>query len=86
LRGLRDTLDDPEAAFDLSRAYVEGLTGPNEEVQRKVLEESMRFWLADRLGYIQPEAWENMQKVMIDAGLLRGPQDLGQAYTNEFIP
>jgi len=86
LRGLRDTLDDPEAAFDLSRAYVEGLTGPNEEVQRKVLEESMRFWLADRLGYIQPEAWENMQQVMIDAGLLRGPQDLGQAYTNEFIP
>jgi hypothetical protein len=46
----------------------------------------MRFWLADRLGYIQPEAWENMQQVMIDAGLLRGPQDLGQAYTNEFIP
>ena len=86
LRGLRDVLDDPQAAFEICRAYVEGLTASNEEVQREVLQESLRFWQADRLGYTQPKAWENMQQVMIDSGLLRSPQDLGQAYTNEFIP
>ena len=86
LRGLRDVLDDPQAAFEICRVYVEGLTASNEEVQREVLQESLRFWQADRLGYTQPKAWENMQQVMIDSGLLRSPQDLGQAYTNEFIP
>jgi NitT/TauT family transport system substrate-binding protein len=86
MRGLRDTLDDPQAAFEISREYVEGLTGPNEKVQRQVLEASLRFWEADRLGYSRPEAWQNMQQVMIDSYLLAGPQDLTQAYTNEFIP
>ena len=86
LRGLRDTLEDPDAAYDVSRKYVEGLSGANEAVQRKVLEESLRFWQTDRPGFTRPEAWENMQQVMIDSGLLPAPQDLGQAYTNEFIP
>jgi len=86
LRGLRDTLEDPEAAYDVSRKYVEGLSGANEAVQRKVLEESLRFWQTDRLGFTRPEAWQNMQQVMIDSGLLPAPQDLEQAYTNEFIP
>ncbi len=86
LRGLRDTLEDPDAAFAISRSYVEGLSGSNEEVQRKVLEESMRYWRADRLGYSRPEAWQNMQQVMVDSDLLRAPLDLDRAYTNEFIP
>ncbi len=86
LRGLSDSVEDPDAAFDISRGYVEGLSGANEDVQRKVLAESLRFWQTDRPGYSRPEAWQNMQQVMIDSGLLPGPQDLDQAYTNEFIP
>ena len=86
LRGLGDVLEDPDAAFDISRGYVEGLSGANEEVQRKVLEESLRFWRTDRLGYSRPEAWRNMQQVMLDSSLLRAPLDLDQAYTNEFLP
>jgi NitT/TauT family transport system substrate-binding protein len=86
LRGLRDALDHPDAAFDISRGYVEGLSGANEGVQRKVLQESLRFWQTDQLGYSRPEAWQNMQQVLLDSGLLRAPEDLDLAYTNEFIP
>jgi NitT/TauT family transport system substrate-binding protein len=86
VRGLRDTLDDPDAAFEISKAYVEGLTGETEILQRRVLDESLKYWTADRLGYSQPDAWANMERVMLEAGLLRAPQDLEQAYTNEFLP
>jgi NitT/TauT family transport system substrate-binding protein len=85
-RGLQDSIDDPEAAFDICKQYVEGLSGDAEAVQRQVLEESLRFWRAERLGYSQPGAWENMQRVMLDADLLTAPQDLSQAYTNDFLP
>jgi NitT/TauT family transport system substrate-binding protein len=86
VRGLQDTLDDPAAAFEICKSYVEGLTGEAEAIQRQVLDESLLFWKADRLGYSQPEAWENMERVMIEADLLTGPQALDQAYTNEFVP
>jgi len=86
VRGLQDTLDDPDAAFEICKRYVEGLSGETEAIQRQVLAESLLFWKADRLGYSQPAAWENMQRVMIEADLLADPQDLAQAYTNEFVP
>jgi NitT/TauT family transport system substrate-binding protein len=86
VRGLRDTLDDPDAAFEISKAYVEGLSGETEILQRRVLEESLGYWTADRLGYSQPDAWANMERVMLEAGLLSAPQDLQRAYTNEFLP
>jgi NitT/TauT family transport system substrate-binding protein len=85
-RGLQDTLDDPSAAFEISKDYVEGLTGDTETVQRRVLDESLGMWKTDRLGFSPPEAWENMERVMLQADLLNAPQDLSRAFTNEFIP
>lgn len=86
LRGLQDTLADPDAAFEICKIYVEGLSGEAESIQRQVLAESILFWEADRLGYSQPAAWENMERVMLEAGLLAETQQLDQAYTNEFVP
>jgi NitT/TauT family transport system substrate-binding protein len=50
------------------------------------LAESIPFWQADRLGFSPPAAWANMEQVMLEAGLLAAPQDLSQAYSNEFVP
>jgi NitT/TauT family transport system substrate-binding protein len=86
VRGLQDTLDDPDAAFEICKDYVEGLTGETADIQRQVLAESIPFWQADRLGFSPPAAWENMEQVMLEAGLLAAPQDLSQAYSNEFVP
>ena len=86
LRGLDDTLADPDQAFEISKRYVENLDQADQEIQREVLEASIEFWKAEQLGYTAPEAWENMQEILLDMGLLSQPLDLKQAYTNEFIP
>jgi NitT/TauT family transport system substrate-binding protein len=41
---------------------------------------------SQRLGYSDPQAWENMQDVLLDMGLITEKLDLSKAFTNEFIP
>ena len=89
LRGIRDTIEDPEAAFEISKQYIEGLdqlSPADQDLQRAVLAESIKFWKTDRPGYSDPQAWENMQTVLLEMGLLAKPTDLAAAFTNEFLP
>lgn len=85
LRGLADTLANPDEAFEISKKYVENLEQADQSVQRDVLAASILFWQTDRLGYSNAAAWENMQSILLDMGLLSQPLDLDQAYSNEFI-
>ena len=55
-------------------------------VQQQVLATSIELWQAERLGASSDQAWENMQTVLLDMGLLAEPLDLSQAFTNEFLP
>jgi NitT/TauT family transport system substrate-binding protein len=84
-RGIADAVADPAAAFEISRKYVANLTADNEAVQRRVLEVSAATWKVDRPGFSDPQAWENMQAVLLDMGLLADPLDLTAAYTNRFV-
>jgi NitT/TauT family transport system substrate-binding protein len=86
LKGLYDTIADPEAAYQISLGYVETLAQADTGVQKKVLATSIDLWKTSRLGESNPSAWENMQTVLLDVGLLAQPQDLSKAFTNEFIP
>jgi NitT/TauT family transport system substrate-binding protein len=86
LRGLQDVIDDPGAAFEICKKYVEGLDQADQEVQRRVLEESIGFWRSESPGYSDPAAWENMQQVLLTMGSLESPIDIPSAYSNEFIP
>jgi len=86
LRGVEAALADPEAAFQICKTYVEGLDQADENVQRAVLAASMEFWKADRPGYSDPKAWQNMQDLLLEMGLLSAPLELEQAYRNEFLP
>jgi len=84
LRGISDTLENPDEAFEISKKYVEGLD-TDASIQRQVLQATLEFWKAERLGYSQPDAWENMQEVLLEMGLLKDPLDLSQVFTNQFI-
>jgi NitT/TauT family transport system substrate-binding protein len=86
LLGLSDTIADPEAAYEISKNYVENLDQADPVLQKEILAESIKLWGADRVGYSDPAGWENMQQVLLNMGLLTQPLDLEEAYTNEFLP
>ncbi len=83
--GLEESIADPDKAFEVSKKYVEGLGEENTPVQRDILMESIKFWTAERLGFSDPDAWANMQNVLIEMGLLQEEVDLTEAFTNEFL-
>ncbi len=86
LQGLSDTIADPAGAYETSKAYVENLAQLDAVVQKQKLATSIELWKADRLGFSQPKAWESMQGVLLDMGLLTQPLDVSKAFTNEFLP
>ena len=83
MRGLSDTLADPDEAYEITKLYVEGL----EDERRNVLDASVEMWQAERLGYSDPASWEATQDTLMEMGFLDAPlPDLEAAYTNEFLP
>jgi len=86
LQGLKDTIDNPDEAFTISGKYIENFSQLDANVQKQILATSIEEWQAPRLGYSDPQAWENMQNVLLDMGLITEKQDLSKAFTNEFIP
>ncbi|MFO7586332.1 MAG: ABC transporter substrate-binding protein [Anaerolineales bacterium] len=86
LKGIRDTINDPEAAYEICFEYVENLREADQEAQKQVLATSIEIWRADRLGYSDPQAWEKMQEVLVKMGMYAAPLDLDAAFTNQFIP
>jgi NitT/TauT family transport system substrate-binding protein len=85
LNGLINASADPQEAFRLSLAYVEGLEA-EDAVQQQVLATSIELWHSERPGFSDPQVWENTQQILLEMGLLTEPLDLGQAFTNEFVP
>jgi NitT/TauT family transport system substrate-binding protein len=86
LKGLADTIANPEEAYHLSESHIPNFADLDKDVQMQVLETSIAQWKAERLGYSDPQAWENMQHVLLEMGMIAEKSDLSQAYTNEFIP
>jgi NitT/TauT family transport system substrate-binding protein len=85
LSGIAETIANPDAAYEICKKYVENLAQADQTVQRQKLTESIKFWQTDKPGYSNPLAWENMQNMLINMGLLQQPLDLTKAYTNEFL-
>lgn len=86
LKGLADTIANPEEALELSKAHIPNFADLDPEVQIQVLGTSIEQWKAERLGYSDPQAWQNMQEVLLEAGLISEAMDLNKAFTNEFVP
>jgi NitT/TauT family transport system substrate-binding protein len=85
LKGLEETLGDPDAAFEVSESYVEGLAD-NRTSQWAVLQTSLQLWTAPTLGVMNAGAWEQAQHVMQEAGLIQQPVPVDTLFTNDFLP
>jgi NitT/TauT family transport system substrate-binding protein len=86
LAGIRDTIADPEAAYEISTSYVEGLGQADHQGVMGILEESLNYWQTDRWGVSDAESWSNMMDLLLDMGLLSQPLDLSSAYSNAYLP
>ncbi len=85
VRGLRDTLDNPDEAFEISLGYIPEANLGTPEFERVVLQESLPYWEAEQLGTMQPEMWQQSHQFLLDLDLLQSPIVVEQAFTNEFV-
>jgi len=85
LLGMEEAAADQGTAYAITRNYVETLP-PDDPVQQEVLATSISLWALDPPGWSDPAAWENMQELLLDMGLLTQPLDLSKAFTNEYLP
>ena len=85
LKSIQYTVEHPEEAYQHCFKYIDGLKDANQEVQIQVLESSLALYQTDPYGYSNPQAWENMQEVLMDMGLMKTEIDLTEAFTNEYV-
>ena len=87
LRGLQATIDDPDAAFDICKRYIDGLGSDTEAeaAQREVLAASIDLWRAPQLGLSNPASWVTTLAVLEAMDLLSDPIPLPEIYTNRFV-
>ncbi len=86
LKGLADTIANPDEAYNISKKYVPNLSTLDEKVQKEVLSRSIELWKASHLGLSDPQAWQNMQQTLLKMGMLKQPLDVSKAFTNQFVP
>jgi NitT/TauT family transport system substrate-binding protein len=85
LRGLQDTLEDPDEAFELSLPYIPEAEIDGTDFERAVLEASLPYWESEQVGFSDPEKWEQSHTFLLELELLNEPVVLEEAYTNEFV-
>ncbi len=85
-RGIEDTNANPDEAYTISLKFVENLADQDKAVQMQILNTSIEYWKAGKIGYADPQAWENMNDLLVKMELIPGLVDLTKAFTNEFLP
>lgn len=85
LKGLNDTIANPDEAYEISKKYVENLDQADTAVQKQVLAASIALWQAEALGVTNPDSWANMQTVLIGMGAYKDALDVNAAFTNRFV-
>lgn len=81
--GLKDTLERPEEAFQISKKYIPEMK--DEEIQQQVLKACLPFWQASTLGWHNEEQWRQSILALKDLGLIDKEPTLETLFTNQFI-
>lgn len=89
-RGLKDTIANPDDAFERTIKVAPDAKGADSDLQKQVLKATTKFMVADNvrgqaLGYSDPKVWEASAKFLLDQKLLVGKLDPVSAYSNKFV-
>jgi len=88
LRGLRDTLADPDTAFESSLKRMPELSPDNQPLQHDVLTATLDYYKPIQgraAGATTPQAWQTTQDFLVSIGVINQSIDPGQYYTNVFV-
>ncbi len=85
LRGIADTIADPDAAMKVTAKYVEGFKA-DDATQKAVLVGTIELMKGDKLGVSSEAAWSNTQEVLVAMGQVKEKMAPSSFYTNEFVP
>lgn len=86
LRGVQDTMDNPEQALAVVTKRVPEAGGENSATSKAVLNASIPLWKNSRLGETRLADWQAMEQFMRDAKFIAASVNVNQAFTNDLIP
>lgn len=84
LKGIRDTIANPDEAMQITTKYVEGLKA-DDATQKQVLLATIGLMKGEPLGQSSPAAWENTQATLLSMGQIKTKMDVNSFFTNEFV-
>ena len=90
LRGIQDTIADPDMAVTLSIPTIPGAADKRTQL-RAVLDATLPILQSDQttahgLGYADPAAWTTTRDLLLRLKLLGGDVDLAKTYSNGYLP
>jgi NitT/TauT family transport system substrate-binding protein len=88
VHGLRDTLADPDVAFESSLKRMPELSTDNRPLQRDVLTATLDYYKPTSNGSVgstKPSAWSTTQDFLLSIGVISQRIDPGQYFTNTFV-
>jgi len=85
LRGIQDTLDNPDEALQIAVKHVPEAGGDNLATSKAILQASLPLWKNTRLGETRLADWQAMEQFMREAKFINAPVDVTKAFTNDFI-
>jgi len=100
LRAAMESLAEEQDSFLTENPDVDALYNSHQAMYNTLLEQfdmqtlipfevlinSIPLWNAERLGFSDIEAWENMQETLLALDLLSEAVDLSSIFTNAFVP
>ncbi len=90
MRGIQDTIADPDAAVTLSLPTIPGAADKRDQL-RAVLDATLPVLQGDQttahgLGYADPAAWSSSRDLLLRLKVLGGDIDLAKTYSNAYLP
>ena len=88
-KGIQYTAAHPDEAYEICTKYVDNLASlstEEQELQHEVLAGSIALYQMEQPGYSDPQAWQNMEDLLLQMGLISEPLDVSAAFSNDFLP